>query len=42
MLQANTLDQFEILDKIGEGSFGKVFKARNRKSKKIYALKKVG
>ena len=41
MLQRNSLEQFEILEKIGEGSFGKVFKARHKKSKKIYALKKV-
>ena len=41
MLQDNSIEVFEILDKIGEGSFGKVFKARHKISKKIFALKKV-
>lgn len=41
MMHGNTLEQFEILEKIGEGTFGKVFKARHRTSQKIYALKKV-
>lgn len=36
-----SLEQFEILEKIGQGSFGLVFKARHRVSQKFYALKKV-
>ena len=41
MFKENSLEMFEIIDKIGEGSFGKVFKARHKISKKIYALKKI-
>lgn len=35
------LDKFEILGKIGEGIYGTVFKAQDRKSKQLVALKKV-
>ncbi|MCP4485601.1 MAG: hypothetical protein GY823_13760 [Flavobacteriaceae bacterium] len=33
---------FEVLgDKIGEGSYGKVYKVRNKKTRKIYAMKEI-
>ena len=35
------LDRYEIIDKIGEGIYGTVFKVKDKKSKKLYALKKV-
>ena len=34
------LDDFEIIDLLGKGSFGMVFKVRSKVDKKIYALKK--
>ena len=33
-------DDFEILRKLGEGAFGKVFKVRSKKNNKVYAMKK--
>lgn len=30
---------FEVLEMIGEGSFGRVFKVRHRESKKLMAMK---
>ena len=33
--------QYEQLDKIGEGTYGVVYKARNRLSGQIIALKKI-
>ena len=36
----NSLDDFEILKVLGEGAFGCVFKAKSKKNKKIYALKR--
>jgi serine/threonine protein kinase len=35
------LTDFEEICKIGEGSFGSVFKVRHRKTKDIYVLKKI-
>ena len=35
------LDDFEIIDKLGEGSFGMVLKVRSKVDNKIYALKRV-
>ena len=37
----NKLDNFEILDKLGQGSFGKVFKVRYKLNNCIYALKRI-
>jgi len=33
--------QFEILKRLGEGSYANVFKVKRKKDKEIYALKKV-
>ncbi len=35
-----TMDQYERLEKIGEGTYGKVYKARDIASGKMVALKK--
>lgn len=37
---ARTLDKYEKICKIGEGSYGVVFKCRNRESGQIVAIKK--
>ena len=37
----NFRTNFLILEKIGNGGFGKVFKAKNLKDKKIYAIKEI-
>ena len=36
-----TLKDFKLIEKIGEGTYGVVFKARNLKTKKLVAMKKV-
>lgn len=36
------LQDFFILEKIGDGAYSEVFKVRRLNDKKIYALKKVG
>ena len=33
--------RFEIINRLGEGSFANVFKVKRKKDKEIYALKKV-
>jgi cyclin-dependent kinase 2 len=35
------MDNFERLESIGEGTYGVVYKARDRNSKEIVALKKI-
>ncbi len=35
------ITDFEILDKIGEGSFGKVYRVKHRKTGAIYAIKSI-
>ena len=39
-ISINPKKQFEILDFIGEGTFGQVYKARHIKTNKIYYKKK--
>ena len=34
------IDSYEKLEKIGEGTYGKVYKARDKKTNKLVALKK--
>ena len=34
-----TVDDFQILRRIGQGSFGQVFRVRKRDTKRIYAMK---
>jgi len=36
-----SLQNFKILDKLGEGSFAKVYKAQRLTDNKIYAIKQV-
>lgn len=31
------ISAYELLDQIGEGTFGKVYKVKNKKTKKIFA-----
>lgn len=35
------IDNYERLESIGEGTYGVVYKARNRNTKEIVALKKI-
>lgn len=35
------LDDFEILEKLGDGSYSKVFKVRRKADNNIYCIKKV-
>ena len=37
----NKSEDFEILKKLGEGSFGKVFKVRSKINNKVYAMKQI-
>lgn len=41
--KATTLvvDDYDILQKIGQGTFGEVFKARHKRSKEQFALKRL-
>lgn len=34
------MDEYEKLEKVGEGTYGKVYKARHKKTGQIVALKK--
>ena len=36
-----TIDEYERLEKIGEGTYGVVFKARNIRTNEIVALKRI-
>ena len=40
-LEPNILKRFQILKKLGKGAYGVVFKALDRQSNKIVALKKI-
>lgn len=35
-----TMDQYEKLEKIGEGTYGKVYKAKEKNTGRLVALKK--
>ena len=37
----SSLRDFEVLNKLGEGAFGQVFRVKRKKDGKQYALKKV-
>lgn len=39
-MTADINEQYEKLEKIGEGTYGKVFKARDRQTGRLVALKK--
>jgi serine/threonine protein kinase len=39
-LSTAAVDQYEKLEKIGEGTYGKVYKARDKNTGKLVALKK--
>ena len=39
--EGSPLNDYEILSKIGEGTFGKVFKVRNKHDGKIRAMKEI-
>ena len=39
--RTSRLDQYEKLEKLGEGTYGVVSKARNRKTNEVVALKKI-
>ena len=39
-IEKHVLDRYELLNKQGKGAYGVVFKARDKKTKDIVALKK--
>eukprot|EP00330_Aristerostoma_sp_ATCC50986_P000806 CAMPEP_0114591976 /NCGR_PEP_ID=MMETSP0125-20121206/13921_1 /TAXON_ID=485358 ORGANISM="Aristerostoma sp., Strain ATCC 50986" /NCGR_SAMPLE_ID=MMETSP0125 /ASSEMBLY_ACC=CAM_ASM_000245 /LENGTH=304 /DNA_ID=CAMNT_0001790395 /DNA_START=48 /DNA_END=962 /DNA_ORIENTATION=- len=41
MVPKNKLDKYEKLDKLGEGTYGVVYKAKDKQTKELYALKKI-
>ena len=41
MAEENTMDNFQRIEKIGEGTYGVVYKAKNLKTGTIVALKKI-
>lgn len=40
MSTMSSLEQYEKLEKIGEGTYGKVYKAKDKRNGKLVALKK--
>lgn len=41
MQKTTTLKDFEVLNKLGEGAFGQVFKVKRKVDGQVYAMKKV-
>ncbi|KRX01199.1 Protein kinase-like domain [Pseudocohnilembus persalinus] len=41
MQKNSKLDRYEKLEKLGEGTYGVVYKAKDRQTKEVYALKKI-
>jgi len=41
MVMKNKLDKYEKLEKLGEGTYGVVYKARDKVTKELYAFKKI-
>ena len=41
MEKKSSISDFEVLNKLGEGAFGQVFKVKRKADGNIYALKKV-
>ena len=41
MKESSRLWDYEVLDELGKGEYGQVFKVQNKKDRQIYALKKV-
>ena len=41
MQKTTTLKDFDVLNKLGEGAFGQVFKVKRKVDGQVYAMKKV-
>lgn len=41
-IDSKLLQSFQIIKKLGQGAYGQVWKAKNKKQGRIVALKKVG
>jgi len=41
MVMKNKLDKYEKLEKLGEGTYGVVYKAQDKTTKELFALKKI-
>lgn len=41
LARVTSWEEYELLQKVGQGTFGEVFKARHRKSKQHFALKRI-
>ena len=41
MINENKLEKFEIIEQIGQGVYGTVFKVMEKSTQKIFALKKI-
>jgi len=41
VMKNSKLDRFEKLDKLGEGTYGVVYKAKDKQTKEFFALKKI-